>query len=100
MEPGAVPPQVFDVGDRVVVAVWRPVTNPRLGEPAGAWSPLNGRIVSVRKDGSQFCYETESQAPFDYDTPTGTPRRFCKREHVFSTYEAAVEACRTLTPPT
>lgn len=100
VKPRAAPPPAFDAGDRVVVVFWRPIVSPRLGERPGAWETADGRVVSVRADGTQVCYETSSAAAADYDTPPSSRLRFAPADKVFSTQDAADEACRDLPVPT
>lgn len=99
VDPPAAPPWAPDVGDRVCVAVWRPTPNPRPGEAPGAWSALWGRVVAVRRDGSQLSYETDSAAPAEADTPLGSKLRFTRPELCFDDQAAADTACRALPVP-
>lgn len=98
-EPPATPAVDPDVGDRVFVAVWRPVDLRRVGEPAGAWSWVLGRVLGVSRDGTKLSYETDSNPAAEYDTPTGSRIRFARTEHVFDNQAAADSACRALPDP-
>lgn len=91
--------RAVDVGDRVCVAVWRALQDPRPNERPGSWSTLWGRVVAVRRDGTLLSYETDSNPPPDVDTPNGSRLRFTKSELCFETQAAADSACRALPDP-
>lgn len=97
-EPVPVVP-AWDVGDRIVVAVWRPYSNPRPGEAPGTWSTLPGRVISVNRAGTLVCYETPSSAPEEDDTPYGSHLRWSPVEYVFHDHDTADTVIRTLKPP-